>query len=1027
MKRIRLLILATSLVLIAAAAPVKMPSAERKARSFVAENHGIFKNADVALAYTATNGQSKDYALFYVYNVGNDNGFVIITGDDRAVPVLGYSDKGQFSMDNIPDNLRMWLDYYTEAMLHVVSQDIQGVAPQTRPTDVIKPLLTTTWDQGWPYNLLCPSSGNKQCPTGCVATAMAQVMNYHQFPIEETTEIPAYYCRSLSQNLPALPPVTFEWDMMEDTYNWQSTEESQMAVAKLMQYCGQAVQMEYSASSSGAQTFDLGWRMSNYFKFPSTMHYVYHEGYSIAEWDSLLIHELKTNGPILYTGYTTAWEGHAFVCDGYDGNGLYHINWGWGGSADGYYRISVLDASESGTGGSSTSLRFTINQAALLGLKTSGEDDYVSPEQSIVFSSRPSLGFGREYSRKEMGVSFPAVKIAGSFNAVAEAGYYGTGFALYDEEGEMVKVLSKRNDYFWPGYGVDASYHINGMGADIVSGHFTIRPVYQDKNGEWVLAKGAERHYVDMVVDSLEMTLTPVPKADFVVNSIRHSGKTLTVNITNNDEEFNGPIYVRKLMDNGSEEDIAYEMVAIEPNSTRNISIYIGDDVSLNLERDVIYLSVDEYKGLYFYCNVYNTDADLSCNVDVFNVTNDSSTIVGDKVMCEMKVTNNGTGAYRHFVTLSLQGADGLRSNGFRKLFELGAGESDTVEIELPLDDYEGIKTLVGTNYVGNEEKTMWESKNYEVSPGAIYWNDKGMVRVCIAADILTVPEDALTVYVGNSYTSDVIPNSNPNTIYLLDKTIPPSLYGHNVVNSEMKTGKISLTDGYGYFFPKELNATSSVSYSRTFTEDGVGKWSTVSLPFATNKILVDGKTVNWSHDDDDQDKSLWIMSVSAVEGDMVTLQYTDKMQANQPYLIAVSEDLAGKTLDFIGGKTKFTPTQDSPSHLLVDGYTFTGVNVASDMPKVFVIEDDEFVYGEETRQVAPFRAYLSVEGTPAYSRLYISGQDITNGVVSILAAEGGDMPAVYDMQGRRVHVHDTLNGLPKGVYIVGGKKRIVK
>ena len=143
--------------------------------------------------------------------------------------------------------------------------------------------------------------------------------------------------------------------MMEDTYNWQSTEESQMAVAKLMQYCGQAVQMEYSASSSGAQTFDLGWRMSNYFKFPSTMHYVYHEGYSIAEWDSLLIHELKTNGPILYTGYTTAWEGHAFVCDGYDGNGLYHINWGWGGSADGYYRISVLDASESGTGGSSTS------------------------------------------------------------------------------------------------------------------------------------------------------------------------------------------------------------------------------------------------------------------------------------------------------------------------------------------------------------------------------------------------------------------------------------------------------------------------------------------------------------------------------------------------------------------------------------------------------------------------------------------------------------------------------------------------
>ena len=393
MRRIQALVVVMSIVAIATASPIKAPSAELKAKQFVVENKALFKESKVSLAYVSKNDAQSQDAFFYVYNVGDDNGFVIITGDDRAVPVLGYTDSGRFAWDEIPDNLRLWLDYYKEAMQQIIVNDIHGVAPHSRPTDVIKPLVSTRWNQDWPYNSLCPTSGAKQCPTGCVATAMAQVMNYHRFPDVETAEIPSYYCGSIGKTIPALPATNFEWDKMKNSYDRNSSEESIMAVAKLMQYCGQAVEMEYSASSSGAQTFDLPWRLPQYFHYPETMHYVYHEGYSIAEWDSLLINELKTNGPILYTGYTTAWEGHAFVCDGYDGKGLYHINWGWGGAADGYYRISVLDASTSGIGGSSTSLRFTINQAVLLGMKTTGEDDFVAPEQSIVFSTRPSLMF----------------------------------------------------------------------------------------------------------------------------------------------------------------------------------------------------------------------------------------------------------------------------------------------------------------------------------------------------------------------------------------------------------------------------------------------------------------------------------------------------------------------------------------------------------------------------------------------------------------------------------------------------------
>ena len=225
MKRVQALVLVLAVFATSMASPVKAPAAMRKARQFVADKMGSRYTDKISLAYTSQNESAADDALFYVYNIGNDNGFVIIAGDDLATPVLGYTDRGSFSWDNMPDNLKIWLQYYKEAIAQVASRDVETAAPQARPSDVVEPLLSTWWDQTWPYNLLCPMSGNTQCPTGCVATAMAQVINYYQFPVEETNEIPSYYCSSLKKTMPALPPTTFEWDLMKNTYNRNSSEE----------------------------------------------------------------------------------------------------------------------------------------------------------------------------------------------------------------------------------------------------------------------------------------------------------------------------------------------------------------------------------------------------------------------------------------------------------------------------------------------------------------------------------------------------------------------------------------------------------------------------------------------------------------------------------------------------------------------------------------------------------------------------------------------------------------------------------
>ncbi len=1028
MRRIQTLVLVFSLFTSLMASPVKPPSAFRKAQSFVSGKKDTFHADKVSLAYISKNETLADDALFYVYNIGADNGFVIIAGDDRTAPVLGYSDHGAFSLEDMPENLRFWLDYYKEAMSQVVRKNIQGNAPQARPTDVIKPLLTTKWDQTWPYNLLCPMSGSTQCPTGCVATALAQVLNYHKFPVEQTNAIPSYHCHSLDRDMPALPATTIEWDKMMNSYNRNSSEESMMAVAKLMQYCGQAVEMDYSASSAGAQTYDLPWRISQYFKYPQTMHNVSHEGYSIAEWDSLIINELQTNGPVLYTAYTTAWEGHAFVCDGYDGDGLYHINWGWGGAADGYYRISVLDASSSGTGGSSTSLQFSIGQAAMLGLKTSGEDEFVAPEETLAFPTRPSLSSGRHLVRDSIGMAFPNFSIAGDFLPMASYGYFSFGFALYDDEGQFVEMLSSRSEYLWQGYSSSESYRIYNFGKNTENAHFTIRPVYKTRNGEWTLAKAADRHYIDVEVNGTDLYLTPYPKANFVVNKVSRSGQSVVVNLTNNDEEYNGMVYIRKLNSKGEIEDVAYEIVAIEPNSTRNISIYVDKEHSLNLENEVFYLSVDYFNNVYFYTNVYNQDAELSCGIDVLNLSEDKATIIGEKAICNVKLSNSGTGDYHHFFKLSLQDEEGnAAENVYQEILDLKAGESEMMTIELPIPEFESKYTVVATIYVDNDENALWKSESYEVAQGAIYWNAEGAMKTCLAQDVLTVPDDALAILLRNAYTSDVIPNGNPNTLYLLEKSVPNGLSGLNIVNSEMKTGHIRLTDGYDYYFPFELMATSSATYSRSFTSDDLGKWSTISLPFSPSKVLVDGKAVKWFTSPEDTGKSLWLQSVASVEEGKVQLQYVDEMKANQPYLIAIGEELAGKTLEFKAAKTTFAPSSEARSFSIVNGYSMIGLSSSTEVANGYVLHDDEFVFVGEPQQVDAFRVYVTVEGDPDYPSLEIIGPDISTAISPVGVEMTTVTSKVYDIHGREVSADGGLKGLPKGMYIMNGKKLVVK
>ena len=302
-----------------------------------------------------------EQTMFYVFNVGEQDGFVIISADDQTQPVLGYSKQGTFDAETISPEMKWWLDGY-ETQLKAVREGKERLAEPTANHAAIAPMVSSQWNQSAPYNLLTKTSSS-QYVTGCVATAMAQIMYYHKWPEQVTETLPSPDGLMLD-----LDPTTFNWSLMRDRYNRTDTDDGAQEVAKLMKYCGYAAKMNYGDGSSGAQSYNAVEGLRRYLGYHYTTEEVMRADYTTAEWDELIYNELANQRPVLYTGYSAS-GGHAFVCDGYDGNGMYHINWGWGGVSDAYFLLSLLNPDDQGIGGFPGEDGYSVWQSAIIGIQ----------------------------------------------------------------------------------------------------------------------------------------------------------------------------------------------------------------------------------------------------------------------------------------------------------------------------------------------------------------------------------------------------------------------------------------------------------------------------------------------------------------------------------------------------------------------------------------------------------------------------------------------------------------------------------
>ncbi|MBR7012734.1 MAG: C10 family peptidase [Muribaculaceae bacterium] len=300
---------------------------------------------------SVVNAKANDY---YVFNM-EGGGYVIVSGDDRAEEILGYG-SGHMDVNNLPCNVAWWLGHYKEQMEYLIANPkLQVETPSMMSTTLrattVPQLLTCTWDQEAPYYNQCPTSGGQHCMTGCVATAMAQVMYYWKYPAT-LPAVEGYYQQANSYyGVPALtledlPATTLDWANMIDDYSSVNYTTAQAnAVAKLMRYCGQAAKMEYTPDGSGAYSQDQMDAMVM-FGYNSGAEYVQKSDYNNTNWNAMMQAELEAHRPILYGGNDYSAGGHAFVVDGYNAtSNKYHVNFGWSGYDDNYYALDAFTGS----------------------------------------------------------------------------------------------------------------------------------------------------------------------------------------------------------------------------------------------------------------------------------------------------------------------------------------------------------------------------------------------------------------------------------------------------------------------------------------------------------------------------------------------------------------------------------------------------------------------------------------------------------------------------------------------------------
>lgn len=716
---------------------------------------------------------------YYVFPHDGNCGYTIVSGDDRMPEIVGYSTTDTYSEENMPDGMKHLMQAYEAMATALANGDAKAerclaekealAADSTYRQPRVAPLLAdVAWGQSEPYNNLCPMyDDQRRTLNGCVPTAMAQLMMYYQYPQTLKSDIPAYQTSSYQLNMPSVAAgERYDWDNMLPQYSGSAyTAEQANAVAKLMYHCGLSVEADYGPSSTSALCTPNV--LVKYWGYdPDVIKFLYRKNFSLREWTAILDAELQASRPVYYSGFSTTSGGHAFLCDGADGDGLYHINWGWSGWSNGYFDITVLNSDYSGTESATApadGYNYSCNM--IVGIMP---DNGVADAPLIVtplLTAIENEEVGCELlttERADTSGSFK-LRINAEFGNVEETAFEGyAGVCLEDEKGTCTLMDAREiylegmeengGYYFWPlTFEIDYSFP---------TGRSRIYQIYSTDGETWQQCGNSGKLFYEfdatdttlrMVEDTLSASLASVD--EFV------EGYDASFNLTTSTtacREQNVMLYVYGSQTPDKPSECAQTLYvnipakghvtrrfALRPPSAGDLYVWVCDEDGHELVSAQKFVVAESQAPILTLASkhVNTTAGDLETkNAYLWGYRTAVPRVNADEAVLTYNVRNDGGLCYANArltsAAFNSSTPDGVYSSQSKRVKLSGNGAVTTLTFTLPLADYEDMRSLrcyltlynssVSAEIMDLAVSEIPEVKYYMVDIPNRYWIQRG-------------------------------------------------------------------------------------------------------------------------------------------------------------------------------------------------------------------------------------------------------------------------------------------------------------
>lgn len=723
---------------------------------------------------------------YYVFPHDGNCGYTIVSGDDRMPEIVGYSTTDTYSEENMPDGMKHLMQAY-EAMATALANGDAKVerclaekealaADSTYRQPRVEPLLADiAWGQTEPYNNLCPMyDGQRRTVTGCVATAMAQLMMYYKYPQTLKSDIPAYQTSSYQLDMPSVSAgERYDWDNMLPQYSGSAYTAAQAnAVAKLMYHCGLSAKADYGPSTGTNCTPDV---LVKYWGYdPDVIKQLNREGFSLREWTAILDAELRASRPVYYSGVSFTSGGHAFLCDGADGDGLYHINWGWSGWSNGYFDITILNSDYSGTESATAPADgFNYSCSMIVGIMP---DNGVTDAPLIVTPLLTAIegeGVGCELlttERADTSGSF-RLSIAAEFvneEKTAFDGYAGVG--LKDESGIYLPLSTSK--IYLEGMMEDGSCYIEPLTFEIdysfPKGRTRIYQIYSTDGNTWQQCGNYGKlcyNFYGKLFYEFDATDTTLRMAEDTLSASLASvdefveGYDASFNLTTSTtacSEQNVMLYVYGSQTPDKPSEYAQSLYvnipakghvtrrfALRPPSAGDLYVWVCDKDGRELVSAQKFEVAESQAPILTLASkhVNTTAGDLETeNAYLWGYRTAVPRVNADKAVLTYNVRNDGGLCYANARLMSAafnsSTPDGVYSSQSKRVKLSGNGAVTTLTFTLPLADYEDLRSLrcyltlynssVSAEIMDLDVSEIPEVKYYMVDIPNRYWIQRG-------------------------------------------------------------------------------------------------------------------------------------------------------------------------------------------------------------------------------------------------------------------------------------------------------------